>query len=88
VRVYLKEYTSGPYPFAPQGESVTWDDFTNLYWGATGKADFTVWTSGFNLKPIAPATSLDPATNTIYTYKYDGGPMSETFQTVPKDPYK
>ena len=88
VRVYLKEFTSGPYPFAPQGESVTWDDFTNLYWGATGKADFTVWTSGFNLKPIAPATSLDPATNTIYTYKYDGGPMSETFQTVPKDPYK
>jgi hypothetical protein len=88
VRVYLKEYTSGPYPFAPQGESVTWDDFTNLYWGATGKADFTVWTSGFNLKPITPATSLDPATNTIYTYKYDGGPMSETFQTVPKDPYK
>ncbi|MCX6085112.1 MAG: S-layer homology domain-containing protein [Caldiserica bacterium] len=88
VRVYLKEFTSGPYPFAPQGESVTWDDFTNLYWGATGKADFTVWTSGFNLKPITPATSLDPATNTIYTYRYDGGPMSETFQTVPKDPYK
>jgi hypothetical protein len=87
VRVYLKEYTSGPYPFAPQGESVTWDDFTNLYWGATGKADFTVWTSGFRLPPITPATSLDPATNTIYTYRYDGGPSSQTFQTVPKDPY-
>ena len=88
VRVYLKEFTSGPYPFAPQGESVTWDDFTNLYWGATGKADFTVWTSGFNLKPITPATSFDPKTNTLSIYKYDGGPMSETFQTVPKDPYK
>lgn len=88
IRVYLKEYVDKPYPFAPQGESVTWDDFTNLYWGATGVADFTVWTSGFNLPAISPATSFDPATNTIYTYKYDGGPMSQTFQTVPKDPYK
>ena len=88
VRVYLKEYVDKPYPFAPQGESVTWDDFTNLYWGNTGKAEFTVWTSGFNLPTITPATSFDPATNTIYTYKYDGGPMAETFQTVPKDPYK
>jgi hypothetical protein len=88
VRVYLKEYVDKPYPFAPQGESVTWDDFSNLYWGNTGKAEFTVWTSGFNLPTITPATSFDPATNTIYTYKYDGGPMAETFQTVPKDPYK
>lgn len=88
VRVYLKEYVGKPYAFASQGESVTWDDFTNLYWGNTGKADFTVWTSGFNLPAITPATSFDPATNTIYTYKYSGGPMSETFQTVPKDPYK
>lgn len=88
VRIYLKEYVGKPYSFAPQGESVTWDDFTNLYWGNTGKADFTVWTSGFNLPAITPATSFDPATNTIYTYKYSGGPMSETFQTVPKDPYK
>jgi hypothetical protein len=87
VRVYLKEYNGKPYPFAPQGESVTWDDFTNLYWGNTGKADFTVWTSGFRLAPLTPATSFDPATNTIYTYKYDGGPSSQTFQTVPKDPY-
>jgi len=88
VHVCLKEYVDKPYPFAPQGESVTWDDFTNLYWGNTGKADFTVWTSGFNLPTITPATSFDQATNTIYTYKYDGGPMSAPFQTVPKDPYK
>jgi hypothetical protein len=87
IRVYLKEYNGKPYPFAPEGESVTWDDFTNLYWGNTGKADFTVWTSGFSLTPITPATSFDPGTNTIYTYKYDGGPSSQTFQTVPKDPY-
>jgi hypothetical protein len=87
VRVYLKEYVGKPYPFAPQGESVTWDDFTNLYWGNTGKADFTAWTSGFSLAPITPATSFDPATSTIYTYKYDHSSSSQTFQTVPKDPY-
>jgi len=87
IRVYLKEYSGMPYPFAPQGDSVTWDDFTNLYWGATGKADFTVWTSGFRLANITPATSFDPATNTIYTHTYDHTASSQTFQTVPKDPY-
>jgi len=88
LRVYLKEYVGKPYPFAPQGESVTWDDFSNLYWGNTGKADFTVWTSGFDLPAITPKTSLDTTTNTITTYVYDGGPSSVTFQTVPKDAYK
>ena len=88
LRVYLKEYVGKPYPFAPQGDAVIWDDFTNLYWGNTGKADFTVWTNGFNLPAISPATSLDTTTNTITTYVYDGGPSSVTFQTVPKDPYK
>lgn len=85
IRVYLKEYTGKPYPFAPQGEDVTWDDFTNLYWGNTGKATFSVWTSGFNLPPITPATSLDTTTNTITTYFYDSGPSTVTFQSVPKD---
>jgi hypothetical protein len=88
VRVYLKEYVGKPYPFAPQGEAVIWDDFTNLYWGNTGKADFTAWTSGFNLPDVPQGTSFDPATNTIYTYKYDHTSTQETFQTVPKDPYK
>lgn len=84
IRLYLKEYAGKPYPFAPQGEQVSWDDFSNLYWGNTGKAVFTVWTNGFNLPPISPATSLNTSTNTITTYVYDGGASAATFNVVPK----
>jgi hypothetical protein len=84
IRLYLKEYVGKAYPFAPQGDQVTWDDFSNLYWGNTGKAMFTVWTNGFNLPPINPSTSLNTTTNTITTYVYDGGPSAATFTVVPK----
>jgi hypothetical protein len=89
VRVYLKEYLSKPYPFAPQGEAVTWDDFANLYngMGGTEKSTFTVYANGFSLPVISPKTTYDASTHTITTYQYDYTESSDSFQEVPKNPH-
>ncbi|MEF3244488.1 MAG: S-layer homology domain-containing protein [Caldisericaceae bacterium] len=92
VRVYLKEYVGKPYPFAPLGESVTWEDFSLLYWGTVGgttgagKSHFEVYTSGFSL-PKLPETHYDPNTHTTTSYAYDRINSVDVFDGIPKDPH-
>ncbi|MGB9694823.1 MAG: S-layer homology domain-containing protein [Caldisericaceae bacterium] len=88
VRVYFKEYIGKPYPFAPNGQTVNWDDFANLYGmaGAVGPSQFKVYTNGFTL-PTLPKTYCDEATHTMYTYAYDTTSTSDSFTGVPKKPY-
>jgi hypothetical protein len=89
VRIYLKEYVGKPYPFAPNGDIVTWDDFTNLYGmeGSVGPCQFSVYANGFDLPIIPKKTYYDPSTHTIYTYNYDRTYSSDSFQGVPKNPF-
>lgn len=89
VRVYLKEYVEKPYPFAPLGESVTWNDFSNLYGmtGDVGASQFKIYTNGFTLNTLPNTPSYDPNTHTIYNFVYDTISTSDSFTGIPKNPH-